>query len=287
MIYIIITVFNRKSFTKACLISLYQQTVQEFRIVVVDHGSADGTSEMIQSEFPEVILLKGDESMWWAAATNLGIREALNLSSCDGDFILTLNNDLEVSPSYLEELLKVYTENRPCLVGSTSVDILNPDKINFVGTQWDNIFAKYSKPEYCNYSSFELIKVTDKVATDLLPGRGTLIPMEVFKTIGLLDEENFPHYAADEDFSLRAKNKGYALWVSTKAVVRSHVNATGINVKKKLSISQFLSSLNAIRSANNLKHRYKWAKIHAKNPNVYFAFDMMRLLGSYCRSLLK
>lgn len=287
MIYIVIPVFNRKVFTRACLISLQKQTMQEFRVIVIDHGSKDGTDAMIQTEFPELLLLKGDESMWWAAATNLGIKKILEISISDTDLVLTLNNDLEVNPDYLLELLKVYEKKQPCLVGSTSVDINNNDKISFIGGTWNKFTAKYKSHKATSLPYGIVAGMFDSLPSDLLPGRGTLLPIKAFKQIGLYDELNFPHYAADEDFSLMAKNKGYKLLVSTKAVVKSHINETGTNVKKTITFYSFIQSLNSIRSANNLKHRYQWAKKHAKFPNIYFVIDIGRVFGSYFRVLIK
>ena len=129
MIYIIIPVFNRWHFTELCLLSLLKQNFHKYKIVVVDHGSTDGTSEKIATQFPLVIVITGDESMWWAAATNLGVQYAI---SNNADFVLTLNNDLEVNSDYLNSLLKIYYENKPCLVGSLTVDIKNQDKILFI-----------------------------------------------------------------------------------------------------------------------------------------------------------
>mgnify|MGYP001599241737 CR=1 FL=1 len=141
MIYIVVPVFNRLHFTKACIDTLIAQDYDKFKIIVVDHGSTDGTSEYIQVHFPEVIILKGDESMWWTGATNFGIQKALKISECDDDLVLTINNDVEVYSNYLNELLQVYHNNKPCLVGSTPVDINNPGKVLYVGTKWNSLTA--------------------------------------------------------------------------------------------------------------------------------------------------
>ncbi len=286
MIYVVIPVLNRVQLTLACINSL-QKNKSDFKVIVVDHGSTDGSDVLIGKHFPGVILLRGSERMWWAGATNAGVREALKRSDSDLDFVLTLNNDLEVDAGYLEQLLLVHHENGPCLVGSTSVDIAHPETITFAGIQWSSRSAKYTKPDYCKNPKSHLLSPGSKVATDLLPGRGTLIPIEVFQKIGLFDEVNFPHYAADEDFSLRARKYGYPLWVSTEAVVKSHIHHSGTATSGKLAKPGFLTSLVSMRSPNNLRHRYRWAQIHAQNPNLYFSLDMIRLLGSCCRSLFK
>ena len=77
MIYIVIPVYNRKEFTHQCLLSIIKQTNKNFKIIIVDDRSTDGTREMINSEFPEIILLKGDGNLWWTRAINLGVKYAL------------------------------------------------------------------------------------------------------------------------------------------------------------------------------------------------------------------
>lgn len=288
MIFIIIPVFNRWHFTRACLLSLKNQNHSSFTIIVVDHGSTDGTSEIIGMDFPEVVLLKGNESMWWTAATNMGVKKALELSTSITDFVLTLNNDLEVNNNYLEELLKVYEINKPCLVGSTSVDINDTNKISVIGYSWNKYTAKY-KPSLYSYVPYnEIVGKFQMLDTDLLSGRGTLIPINIFEYIGLFDEINFPHYAADEDFTLRCKKAGYSLCYATKAVVKSHVTATGINSKfNTLTILQFFNSFRSIRSAINLKTRYRWAIKNTSLPYIYFLFDIARICGSYIKTKIK
>lgn len=48
-----------------------------------------------------MVVLNGDEDLWWAGATNLGIKYVLE-NIKDSDFILTLNNDVEVRWVYVE-----------------------------------------------------------------------------------------------------------------------------------------------------------------------------------------
>lgn len=288
MIYIIIPVFNRWHYTNACLESLFNQIYQHYKIIVVDHGSTDNTSQNIQTKYPDVLIVSGNSSMWWAAATNLGVKKALELSNANHDFVLTLNNDLEVTENYLSELLKTYQNNQPCFVGSTSVNINNLSKVVYVGTIWDNFTAKYSSPAEVKFSYQKLIASYEFLLSDMLTGRGTLIPIKAFNNLGLYDEQNFPHYMADEDFALRGKKAGYKILVSTKAFVKSHIEATGLNFKNQdKSLGNFIKSLTSIRSANNLKYRFLWAKNHAKMPLIYFSIDILRIFGSYFKSVLK
>ena len=287
MIYIIIPVFNRKQFTRACLVSLNKQTFNSYSIIVVDHGSTDGTAEMIADNFPGVMVLSGNDSLWWAGAINLGVKKVLSLPSSDDELILTLNNDLVVNPDYLSQLMNVYRSNKLCLVGSVSVYYNDPEKIQFAGISWHPVMAKFKANAISNRNYSELALNVDDVESDLLSGRGTLIPVEVFRNFGMYDAERFPHYAADEDFSLMCKRNGYRLLVAVKAVVYSHVSDTGLNfTHSRLTLKQFLKTLTSIKSANNLGIRFRWAKKNSKVPFIYFLVDVIRIFGSYARSVM-
>ena len=55
---IVAPIYNRKKFTQNYLSALSKQSVKDFKVIILDDGSTDGTSEMIEQEFPKVILLK-------------------------------------------------------------------------------------------------------------------------------------------------------------------------------------------------------------------------------------
>jgi GT2 family glycosyltransferase len=288
MIHIVIPVFNRKDYTRECLSSLIVQKILDYKIIVIDHGSTDGTFEMIRNNFSQVIVIRGDESLWWSGATNLGVKEALRISNSENDFILTLNNDLVVNPDYLTNLLDVFEKTQPSIVGSTSVYYNDAEKIHFIGNKWDPVFAKFRSNPIIAEALQKIQSELSFVPSDLLPGRGTLIPIKAFVDFGLYDEVRFPHYSADEDFSLICKRKGYKLVVATKAVVKSHVEETGVNFKyKRVNLHAFYKSLFSIKSANNLYVRYRWAKKNSPSPYFYFFIDTVRIFGSYFRSVLK
>ena len=285
-IYIVIAVFNRLKFTKDCLESLQKQSYRNFQVIVVDDGSTDGTYQYLKENYPEIMILQGDGNLWWTGATNLGVKKALELSSSPDDYILTLNNDLIVADDYLAQLIHVSIQEKPCIVGSVSVNINNESKVVFAGLKWNKITAKYSKPKEFTNCYNELQSHNLFIQSDLLPGRGTLIPIDLFKQIGLFDEKNFPHYAADDDFSLRGRKSGLKLLVATNAVVKSHVEESGIKPisgtdKITRTIAGLRESFGSIKSVTNLSIRYRWAKKHTPIPPLYFCIDFLRVVHSF------
>lgn len=283
MIFIVIPVHNRREFTRQCLACLAAQTDRDFQTVVVDDGSTDGTDAMVGQEFPDVVLLRGDGNLWWTEATNWGVRYAQKHAQAGrNDFVLTLNDDTRVAPDYLQTLLTAYRQHQPCLVGSVSVDSDNPRKLEYAGTQFELYTAggRHLSEDYGN-DYHELVARTDHVESASLPGRGTLIPMEVFDKIGLYDSKNYVHYMSDIDFSVRARKAGYRLVVSVASVVHEFVAATGIQVERKVTLKEFIAGFSSVKSPTNLKVRYQFAIDHSKTKFLYFCFDVARICTGF------
>ena len=119
MIYVVIPVFNRIEFTKECIISLEKQTFKDFKVIVVDDGSTDGTQEIIKTKFPEVILLETKGDLFWTATINMGIKYALNNAAT---YILTLNNDTKATPTFME-MMHLWALKEPnALLGAFAID---------------------------------------------------------------------------------------------------------------------------------------------------------------------
>lgn len=283
MISIVIPVHNRKAYTRQCLTCLAAQTYRNFQIIVVDDGSTDGTDDMIRQEFADVVVLKGDGNLWWAEATNWGIRYAQkHQNSRQENFVLTLNDDTRVNPDYLQTMLDAHQQYKPCLVGSVSVDSDNPDKLEYAGTSMELYTAsgRHLAEDY-QYDYSELVRQKTHIESHSLPGRGTLIPMSVFDAIGLFDSKHYVHYMADIEFSLRARKAGYRLIVNAKSIVYEFVSATGIQVEKGVSLKQFISGFTSVKSPTNLTVRYNFAIAHSKTKLLYFCFDVGRICTGF------
>jgi len=81
-------------------------------IVVLDHESNDGSREFLQKRFPEVILVEAERSLYFGAATRLGIQKATR------DIVVLINNDTIVDEDFLAPLLKPFQD--PAVFGVAS-----------------------------------------------------------------------------------------------------------------------------------------------------------------------
>ena len=279
-IFIVIPVHNRKIFTRVCLRSLRGQTFQNFTTIVIDDGSSDGTRDIIQKEFPEVIILYGDGSLWWSGATNLGVKYALDIAKQD-DYILTMNDDTVVDCDYLETLIKCASKHPNCLIGSIALKMEETVVVEDGGVKINWFTAKFNFLSRGLEYKVIMNKEPASIPVDLLSGRGTLIPVKVFRNIGLYDSINLPHYGGDYEFSCRAKKKGYNLFVNYKSVVMSKVHSNDIRIERQIfTLKEFAKSLLSRRSAFCIRYRWEFARLTCTKTLflLFFIFDISRMI---------
>ncbi len=278
--YVVIPVHNRWEYTKACLTSIVGQLPAE-QVMVVDDGSIDGTWEGLSGEFPGVERIRGNGCLWWAGATNLGIRNTLGNAHAN-DYILTLNNDTVLPPGYFAKLEEL-TERFPrTLLGTVALDAGEPDRVIEAGVRLNWLTAKYRYPN-AGASYQELLRRDPGFFTpNVLPGRGTAIPCRAFEKVGFYDEKRFPQYAADYDFSLRCRKQGYRLAVCYALSLLSYPRLSGLaNTDERVSLKTFLASLRSLRSANRIDIRLSFGMSHAPlllKPS-FCALDIARVIG--------
>ena len=119
------------------------------------------------------------------------------------------------------------------------------------------------------------------VPAKTLPGRGMLVPREVFSRIGLLDAKAFPQYSADSDFSLRARKAGYGLLCccdTALVVMASHTGPGSVYRRDPLHV--FLRSFWNARSPNYLPPWWRFCRKHYGVRGPWrFAVSLSRMLA--------
>ena len=251
-LFIVMPVHNRAKLTQNCLLSLSRQTTRNFKVVVIDDGSTDGTSDMIKSSFPEVTILGGDGNLWWSGATNLGVRYALDHSATH---VMTLNDDVIAEHDFVEKMM-FWTEKEPvALLGAAAVDRLTGSFI-FGGERINWKLANYVKlPDVLKAEEQNgLHEVTH------LPGRGLLIPTEVFRKIGLFDAAHFPQAVADHDFTHRAIRAGHKAFCNYDAKLLVYADTIGgLEYRRSKSIRNYFNHLFSIKGSGNLTNFFHFA----------------------------
>jgi len=259
-VFVVIPVHNRLHLTRACLAALDGQTFRDFSVVVVDDGSTDGTSEALEREFPAVVVLHGDGSLWWTGAMNVGVSWALQQAS-DTDTIVSLNDDTIPPPDYLGRLVAAQATRPGALIGSLLVSAADRRTIVDGGVRIHWPTAKYSSNQAAKPLPPDRPSYPDLYSVDVLSGCGTAIPVETFRTVGTYDARGLRHYGADYEFSCRARATGFPLYVDRASILYLHEHETGIHAAAEgRDLSTLLRSFWDIRSANDLRLRWRFAR---------------------------
>lgn len=217
-IAVVIVTWNGLEDTVHCLTALRRATTPDLRIILVDNGSRDGTVAAVSRYFPEVVVIANPENRGYVAANNQGIAWALFEGA---DWILLLNNDVEVTPDAIAELLRVGEQVPDAgILGPRMQRTLRPDIIDLGGDfdfRWGTVNLRRYEPALAK---------RDWLDIDYVWGCALLVRAAVLREIGLLDPV-YVAYFEDADLCLRARKAGYRTVVALRADVLHKVGGSG------------------------------------------------------------
>jgi len=253
---LIIPNLNGKELLRECLISLLNLDYPDYEIIVSDGGSTDGTCQMIQKEFKNVILIQ-EEGAGIGRANNLGMNAA------NGEIIaFDLNNDEVFKQDWIKKLVEV-------LLSSHEIGVVGGSRIVY-GTR--NIVDEggYRLNFLCLAKNNHGL-ILENLSKD--PQIVDFVGIPVFRRslidkIGMCDEE-YHNYFEDSDFCIRAKNAGFKIMWVPEAISYHRRHSTIPSHQKNLSY---------IITRNKLRFIIKHFSIKLLFPALIFQVIMFPLL---------
>ena len=209
-ISIIIVNWNGRAHLPECLDSLAAQTLQDFEVVLVDNGSADGSVDLLRESYPWVRLVPLAENNGFATGNNIGFEK------CRGDYVVTLNNDTRVEPDWLGILAGVADQNpRAGMVGSRICSYYDHDLVDSLGMGICRDGMSRGLHRNRRWSSLRMWEVEEI----LFPSAcAALYRRAMLRETGFFDDDFFA-YAEDTDLGLRGRLAGWDALLATRAVV--------------------------------------------------------------------
>lgn len=177
---IVILTHNALDYTKRCLTSLLQYTEVPCEVHVVDNGSTDGTQEWLGTiSDPRVFVHLMGCNTGVPAGRNEGL---LGLGRVD--FVVFLDNDVEVFPRWWEPLLAAFED----------------PTVGAAGHQGYRLVQHADRRE---------LQPVASGTCDILTGFAIMVRREVVEQVGLFDELLGNYWHDDDDYSLRVLACGY------------------------------------------------------------------------------
>ena len=230
---IIIPNYNGKHFMDPCLASLKKQTYKDFKILIVDNASSDGSIEYMKENYPDIEVIALNKNYGFSKAVNVGIKHSKT------PFVILLNNDTTVDPHYVEEMITAIEKSPKIFsVSSKMIQMYHPDLIDSAGDLYTVLgwgVCRGSGRPVSNYTE------ADEIFTAC--AGAAIYRRSAFARIGYFDENHFA-YLEDIDIGYRAKIYGYKNMYCPTALVY-HVGS-GTSGSKYNSFKVRLSSRNNI-----------------------------------------
>jgi GT2 family glycosyltransferase len=203
---VVILNYNVQYFLEQCVISVKRALeAVDSEIIVIDNNSSDGSCEMMERRFPEVILIKNIKNLGFSKANNQAVRTA------QGEYVCILNPDTAVSENtFIHSLAHAEKIDKLGALGVYLMDgtgsFLPESKRNIPSPKTSLLklmgFTKKSN-YYANH-----VNEDESGAVDIQVGAFMLLKRSVYNEVGGFDEDYFM-YGEDIDLSYKLLQAGY------------------------------------------------------------------------------
>lgn len=276
LVSVSLVTFNGAKWLERCLSSVSRQDFQDFELLVFDNASTDGTIGLLRSWLarePRLRLEESAQNVGYAAGHNQQIRRAR------GEFVLLLNQDVELDPSFLRHAINAFTKG-PRLAAVQG-------RLRRLGSGGEHHGVLDSTGLQMGRSRRTVARRQGEreTARDWVPGPvwGADGPAPVYRRFALLDvqesrrgsewavlDEDFFMYKEDVDLAWRLRRAGWMAWYEPQALAW-HARGAGAG--------RPTSPISVLRSRWSISHRIlelSWRNQHLMQLKNERAVDLAR-----------
>lgn len=253
---IVIVNWNQYKLTQQTIQSLRQCSYQNFDCIIVENGSSDDSLQVLQQEASEntnIVLLTSPTNKGFSGGNNIGLTYVLQQGY---EYVLLLNNDVEVEKEFLEPLLfKVQSASNMGAVQPLIYFHHNRELIWNAGSVyqpwWGNTKTiGYNTPDPLQKARSKPQKI------DWITGCAFMMKTEVLKKVGLFSESFFAYYE-DVDLSFKIKQAGYELVYEPQSVIY-HIAGVSLKANQKNKEGYLDPQVHYLNARNRIWFLKKW-----------------------------
>lgn len=228
---IVILNWNGKKLIDKFLPSVIKFTPASHNIYLIDNGSTDDSIDYIKSNFKKIKIIKLNKNLGFAKGYNIGLKKI------NDEILCLLNNDVEVTEKWTEEILKQFkNEPKTAIIQPKLKNYYKRSKFDYAGAA-GGFIDKFGYA-YCNGRIYNKVEDDDNQydkISDIFWACGAcfFIRNNIFKKFSGFDENFWAHYE-EIDLCWRVQNGGYKIRFNHNSTV-FHANAStlGHNNPKK------------------------------------------------------
>jgi GT2 family glycosyltransferase len=209
LLSVVVLSYDGRSLLEGLLPSLAAQRFREFEVIVVDNGSRDDTVDWLAQRWPEVEVV--------SLPHNVGVTAALNVCARAGrgKLVSLLNNDLELDPDCLGELVATLQAHPEAgWAGGKLLDFHQRTMLDGAG----DLFSWSGTGTRRGHGEIDAGQYDRPAAIFGACGGAAVYRRSAFAQVGFFDESFFAFYE-DVDWNLRAQLAGLQCRYVPTAVV--------------------------------------------------------------------
>ena len=226
------------------------------KIYVVDNSDEidDLLHQKIKS-FNNVVYINNNNNIGIAAALNVGAKKAIEEGF---DYLLTMDQDSEASPSMVINLLECFSKD-------SKIALVAPVVLHKVGKPFVQKSEKVCEQVYSVWTS------------------GNLIDLNVFSTAGGFNEELFIDYV-DHEFCLRLNQMGLKIYKCNKTHIKHSLG--NIEEIKLIFRKVYPTNHSAVRLYYRTRNRFYVKKIYKNVWPEFFKEDDVQFWKGFLKAIL-
>ncbi|MCP4421017.1 MAG: glycosyltransferase family 2 protein [Chloroflexi bacterium] len=225
---IIVLNWNAREFLTDCLTALQQLDYPNFIIQVVDNNSTDDSLKLLDTEFPQIPVIRNNKNLGFSTGNNSALRQLQT------DIAVLVNPDVIVSPDWLRQLIAPMREDTQIGVAGCKLYYPGETLLQHAGGY---LIEPQALPGHYGIREQDKGQYNTLRDVDYAIGAAMAIRKEVLAEVGLFDK-GFFLYFEDADFCFRVRQQGYrVVYVPTATAV--HIESATTNKESLFYLKHF------------------------------------------------